>query len=356
MSWPVWQCGRELRALLQNIEMADWEQTLAELGAARIEDLNYLRDGDLELVGMLLVQRRKLFAAAAHAQHGAQAGPHTWPTDAAAGPGRASVGPQWPPPRMTLLYSDHAGPCYIEEGCVPTTGHLVDYTARRAAASSMRVAPSADAAPAEAAELAEAVREAQRGFTLALAQVLKDGGPEEVMKNIRYAKECVDSLKSSLDIAAKAFKAASRALASCSKPDDSHTAVGKAVQLARDYLVLRVQMTTPLEDRSGFVRALTEAVGADYMTTNILSHLMHAHSKAVGDRFPSSFLSKAKQEALKRGARRPPRSIEVRCNRNRNKVAEPAEEPAAETDATDSSPAHWLGPPPGLEAPGPNPL
>ena len=65
----------------------------------------------------------------------------------------------------------------------------------------------------------------------------------------------------------------------------------------------RVQLNCLWGDRDAFMEALEQAYGRPVDHTS-LSRILHAHSKLIGDNFPSSFLSKCKREAEARGRKR----------------------------------------------------
>eukprot|EP00972_Heterocapsa_arctica_P029122 4283166-Heterocapsa_arctica.AAC.1 len=68
------------------------------------------------------------------------------------------------------------------------------------------------------------------------------------MSTIKYAKERVDCIDGSLEMAAHAFIATSRALAS-TIAGHLNAALLKAEKCTRDYLIWRRQLRTPIGDR-----------------------------------------------------------------------------------------------------------
>ena len=97
-------------------------------------------------------------------------------------------------------------------------------------------------------------------------------------------------------------------MAACSAARPQRRPVIEATKRVRDFFVWKLQIRVSLNDRNGFIDALTDALGD--INADIFSQIMHAHSKQVAALFHRAFFSNAGYEAIRRGgvrAKRRPR-------------------------------------------------
>jgi hypothetical protein len=80
----------------------------------------------------------------------------------------------------------------------------------------------------------------------------------------------------------------------------------------RDFFVWKLQITVSLNDRNGFIDALTDALGEHAMQPDIFSQIMHSHSRHVAALFHRTFFSNAGYEAVRRGGVRAKRGASAR--------------------------------------------
>ena len=295
--------GPELLALLDRLRLSEWASFLAKCGAVEIDDLRWIDESQLIDAGMLIVPCRKLRAAALGDEAGARAALARARLAAAldgAGPDNGScVNCGFPHSSVFSRDSSrHAGDPMPPQLVGP--GAPIDI---RVAVGAGDEHPTAEADP-DMARLAFTARQARATARTSLAAVLMAREPlsEEVVTCLIYAKGIADHTDAPPELVAKALAAVSRAVACC-PPGPLNLSISTAEKSVRDLLIWKTQLGCTLGDRQAFVDALTLAVGAEHINTNMFSHLLHAHNKEVCPRFPDAFLSNAARAARRRRAR-----------------------------------------------------
>ena len=320
---------QELCALLdQYLLPQETKEVVAKLGCTEINDISWLKERDLEWhqLNIRVVPWRKLLQAVGGLSGG---GDGYWPG------GRAL-----PPPVMTMTMNggSPAG-SRQEELDLEMAAQIAHETAiDRLSHAQFQYAPYRD----------------------------QTDWAEVVMNGLRYAMGTLGTPDCTNSMAANAVRALLRSKAKC--PTPLRGPVNEALISARDNLVLKIQMQSPLTNREEFIRKLHAALidsqnPEGQLNKDEVSQFVKAHSHAVGKLFPQAFITNNERAAAKRG----PRRKRGRWTTPPAKQSEPANTTAFEwADSTANSPesgppSHmksvmsWLGPPPGLELQGPPP-
>ena len=200
------------------------------------------------------------------------------------------------------------------------------------------------AAAQEAAQVVGELNDAQVAASTALEKVLRGvDEASDVACKLREAKTYVD-----MTMAACTPRDAGQALlasmAACSAARPQRRPVIEATKRVRDFFVWKLQIRVSLNDRDGFIDALTDALGD--INADIFSQIMHAHSRHVAALFHRAFFSNAGYEAVRRGGVRAKRR--PRQSNSDRKIEEEALRPQSEYRFIEEE---ALRPPPGLSLP-----
>ena len=166
------------------------------------------------------------------------------------------------------------------------------------------------AAAQEAAQVVGELNDAQVAASKALEKVLLGvDEASDVACKLREAKTYVDmTMAACTPRDAGQALLASMAACSAARPQPQRRPVIEATKRVRDFFVWKLQIRVSLNDRNGFIDALTDALGD--INADIFSQIMHAHSRHVAALFHRAFFSNAGYEAVRRGgvrAKRRPR-------------------------------------------------
>jgi hypothetical protein len=167
------------------------------------------------------------------------------------------------------------------------------------------------AAAQEAAQVVGELNDAQVAASKALEKVLlgvDEASESDVACKLREAKTYVDmTMAACTPRDAGQALLASMAACSAARPQRRRPVI-EATKRVRDFFVWKLQIRVSLNDRDGFIDALTDALGD--INADIFSQIMHAHSRHVAALFHRAFFSNAGYEAVRRGgvkAKRRPR-------------------------------------------------
>ena len=333
----------ELSALLSEVGLTAAEQNeIAKLGASEINDLRDLRESDVrdEQLNIPLLPWRRLLRAAREQAAGQAAAPGG---DDDEGPGGCAL-----PRRSSQLQVVGADRVIVEMMTMTADGG----SARSAAAQeAVRLVIAAEAAKVTALDALNRAKSAA-------CQAAQD---EQVMNGLKYAMRLLENRECTAAMAGQAVVSATRSR--CSSPREFRPWVDEALRCARDYLVLKVQIHAPLDDKDLFIAQLEAALGAaagQLLDTDGRSLYLMVHSKVVGSLFPQTFLSNAQVEAGKRPGKRPGRRLRpakatqtnndwpderADITQNSPESGQPSEVMMSGVRGLDDS----VGPPPGLE-------
>jgi hypothetical protein len=300
--------------LLNGINLRRFAQALAGFGVTEPHEIRILTDEELVSIGMCVVHVRQLRALTGPVSPEAGIPVQQAAIDRSFGPlqtggHHAEQAPASKSKRervrrdnanFQLVNAETAASMALRAAAggppprPPADGTLDDAQALDAEAAAMARAAMAR----DAASMVVFAHEAKRLASRDLANALAKCRDHEVNISIQFAKDCVDDPDGSPEIAAKALKATSHALADC--PRWLRGALYAAQKLVRDYLIWRIQLRTDLGDRPAFLLALKNVVGKENWNSDSYSLYMHCHSKAVRSRFAHAFPSNAKISGMKR--------------------------------------------------------
>ena len=217
-----------------------WLEPLEALGAHNVADVNYLLHGDLIMIGMTVVDIRKLHAII------------------------------WTRNQAQPLADDCADP-----QAQPLAGREFAHG----------LLPPADE---ELALLQDAMTKIERQAIQSLDMCSADESVD-VTSCAATAHDQLSELPRTTGLAINAENALIRAL-SLGPTSKSRKALEEAGKCIRDSIVLRVQVGVPIACRDSFIQALEEAYGGA-IPEDAFAKLMHSHSKVVSPLFEYAFKS-----------------------------------------------------------------
>ena len=137
----------------------------------------------------------------------------------------------------------------------------------------------------------------------ALESAIAIGGPEEVMKCLRDAREFIGISNKNPKDAIQAFDHTDRALDECCILYNIYEKIQIARNLLRDTIILRVQCQVPMGDRSMYIAELQEMIGR-IVAKSEFGRLMHSYKMTIGKKFPlRAFISNAQRDRRRRRGR-----------------------------------------------------
>jgi hypothetical protein len=293
----------ELLLFLQTQSMMDFAGPLHNLGVTEMADLPLLNDEDLDSMGMKLVQIRKIRRATGFAD-------------------LVSLGPADGAAAAPAAREAQAAACWMPAGSAVARQILrVGRVLPDATDTDGGRPPASWVDSDEAAFMVAAMEEGRAEAAQALRKVLVMTPRADVKRPVEFALAHVESTNGhdggddaviAARMAAKALFATRRASASC-EPGDLNAALRAAEREIRDYVVWRTQVQCRSHDRQQFMAVLRQAFNRE-LTVQEFSLMLHSHARTVAQKVPNAFLSNARNEAIKRRGRRPPRLTRRSCH------------------------------------------